>query len=408
MPTARELLEQADALMRRNRERVEAERVAREQADFVEVEVEIEAEPVSADDGRLRNMHGEAVRDEEIPELTDVVADEAAPVIDLRPAVSELEDVPELTDAVEEIEAPSILELPADEGEPSQWLEIDRGEVSVTGPAPDSVVALVDVMSRPGASDEAPFSEPAAAQDVAPVVAPGPGSAAALTAAYMAGALTGGKAGHEAEDALGGGTVNAAGEIVAETGTADANVAEFDAAAETVADALPDVMVDRAAELGGEVPPAPAELAAPVPTSTEEVERAAAGFAAADEPAAPLYLVETLEGPIPPAISEVVVPTLATEPGPAIASLGDAIAAAPDALHWDVLAEEIRMQVLQRNDIFTDTGLQEQLAARLQPIVDRASADLVATINREVGRLLRTYVAEAIEREIEKWRQEGG
>jgi hypothetical protein len=51
--------------------------------------------------------------------------------------------------------------------------------------------------------------------------------------------------------------------------------------------------------------------------------------------------------------------------------------------------------------------LQEQLAARLQPIVDRASADLVATINREVGQLLRSYVAEAIEREIDKWRQEG-
>ena len=63
------------------------------------------------------------------------------------------------------------------------------------------------------------------------------------------------------------------------------------------------------------------------------------------------------------------------------------------------------MQVLQRIDIFTDTGLHDQLTARLQPIVDRASADLVATINQQVGALLRTYVAEAIEREIEKWRQ---
>ncbi len=64
------------------------------------------------------------------------------------------------------------------------------------------------------------------------------------------------------------------------------------------------------------------------------------------------------------------------------------------------------MQVLQRIDIFTDTGLQHAAAARLQPIVDRASADLVATINQHVGTLLRAYVAEAIEREIEKWRQE--
>ena len=63
------------------------------------------------------------------------------------------------------------------------------------------------------------------------------------------------------------------------------------------------------------------------------------------------------------------------------------------------------MQVLQRIDLFTDTGLRVQLAARLQPIVDRASADLVATINQHVGMLLRSYVAEAIEREIEKWRE---
>ena len=79
-----------------------------------------------------------------------------------------------------------------------------------------------------------------------------------------------------------------------------------------------------------------------------------------------------------------------------------------DAARWVTLAEDVRMQVLQRIDIFTDTGLQEQLKARLQPIVDRASADLVATINQHVGQLLRAYVAEAIEREIEKWRHGGG
>jgi hypothetical protein len=76
-----------------------------------------------------------------------------------------------------------------------------------------------------------------------------------------------------------------------------------------------------------------------------------------------------------------------------------------DDARWELLAEEIRMQVLQRIDIFTDTGLQEQLKARLQPIVDEASARLVATINQQVGQLLRAYVAEAIEREIEKWRE---
>jgi len=76
------------------------------------------------------------------------------------------------------------------------------------------------------------------------------------------------------------------------------------------------------------------------------------------------------------------------------------------AARWNSLAEEVRMQVLQRIDIFTDTGLKEQLNQRLQPIVDRLSADLVAAINQHVGQLLREYVAEAIEREIETWRKE--
>ena len=90
----------------------------------------------------------------------------------------------------------------------------------------------------------------------------------------------------------------------------------------------------------------------------------------------------------------------------AIAEPGVAAESVPIAApSWDVIAEDIRMQVLQRIDIFTDTGLQGELAARLQPVVDRASADLIATINREVGQLLRAYVAEAIEREIEKWRE---
>ena len=63
------------------------------------------------------------------------------------------------------------------------------------------------------------------------------------------------------------------------------------------------------------------------------------------------------------------------------------------------------MQVLQRIDIFTDTRLRDQLAVQLQPIVDRASAELVTTINEHVGKLIRAYIAEAIEREIETWRK---
>jgi len=84
------------------------------------------------------------------------------------------------------------------------------------------------------------------------------------------------------------------------------------------------------------------------------------------------------------------------EPSPAI------VPGSPD---WNAMAEEIRMQVLQRLDLFTDTGMREQLGARLQPIVNRASAELIETINRELGELVRGYVADAIEREIESWRK---
>jgi hypothetical protein len=89
---------------------------------------------------------------------------------------------------------------------------------------------------------------------------------------------------------------------------------------------------------------------------------------------------------------------------PAAEVLRQELSPAETDARWHAMAEEVRMQVLQRIDLFTDTGLREQLGARLQPIVDRASADLVAAINQHVGDLLRTYVAEAIEREIEHWR----
>ena len=79
---------------------------------------------------------------------------------------------------------------------------------------------------------------------------------------------------------------------------------------------------------------------------------------------------------------------------------------AADQELWRALAEQISMQVLQRLDLFTDTGLKEQLAQRLEPIVERASTELVGAITEHVGRLLRTYVSEAIEREIAQWKRD--
>ncbi len=93
--------------------------------------------------------------------------------------------------------------------------------------------------------------------------------------------------------------------------------------------------------------------------------------------------------------------------GAAAATRESVTAAAPgDDERWRALAEQISMQVLQRLDLFVDTGLKAQLAAHLQPIVARAGAELVETINDHVGQLVRTYVAEAIEREIAQWRQQ--
>jgi hypothetical protein len=101
------------------------------------------------------------------------------------------------------------------------------------------------------------------------------------------------------------------------------------------------------------------------------------------------------------------IPPLHTVEAPAPAApppLAEAASPTDDAA-WAALAEELRMQVLQRLDLFTDTGLREQLGERLSPIVERASTQMIETINRELGELVRAYVAEAIEREIETWRK---
>ena len=102
-------------------------------------------------------------------------------------------------------------------------------------------------------------------------------------------------------------------------------------------------------------------------------------------------------------------PELPTAAQPAVAvddSAERAARAAAEEERWRALAEQVSMQVLQRIDLFTDTGLKTQLAQHLQPIVERASAELVTAITEHVGGVLRAYVAEAIEREIAQWRRD--
>jgi hypothetical protein len=129
------------------------------------------------------------------------------------------------------------------------------------------------------------------------------------------------------------------------------------------------------------------ELAAPEEAPSVPVNEPAPPLVAAPAQAVPETLDEAMLG------------------AAAAIAVAAAAKARADQARWDSMAEEIRMQILQRIDIFTDTGLREQLGARLQPIVDRASADLVTTINLHVGELLRAYMAEAIEREIESWKR---
>jgi hypothetical protein len=287
MPTARELLEQADALMRRNRAQGDAPPQATEGA----------ARAPAADDG--------------IPELTDALAplvdDAAGPVRDdagtplpspddgvppLRQALARelpalpghypppahdiahptLDHIPVLTEIVEEIEAPSIIDLAAERnlGEPSVWMEPGHGEVSVLGPWPSPAGAPADENQRSAGA------------------VPGCAEAVSTTAGGEVGVL------HVAAELL---------------------------------------------DAGG----APA-------------------------------VAQPMDG---------------DDPG-----------------RWEAIAERVRVQVLQHIDLFTDTGLQEQLARRLQPIADRASAELVTAISQQVGQLLRACVSDAVEREIEKWRAE--
>ncbi|HJU24996.1 MAG TPA: hypothetical protein VJ891_21030 [Casimicrobiaceae bacterium] len=137
-----------------------------------------------------------------------------------------------------------------------------------------------------------------------------------------------------------------------------------------------------------------------VDESTEAVPRDEASASAAT-PRVP-FLDDDFILEIPPAEEKALSPMQAVQPAPVVAEEP----AVSRGREWDGVIEEIRMQVLQRLDLFTDTGLREQLGARLAPIVERASAQLIETINRELGELVRGYVAEAIEREIENWRSQ--
>jgi hypothetical protein len=332
MATARELLEQADALMRRN---------------------------------RTRQI------DTEIPELTDAIA---TPVIEPQspPAVAPvaLDDIPELTDAVEEIEIASIVEIPEDEPEANTWLRTDDEALAaeidprpaarapqfsrVPEPIGGRVLPLFAIAAKP---HESVAATPSAAEPD-PIIA-------AMTGVALAKAPVVELPHRDAVPAQ----------------DREPDFAHGVASASTAANAQAE-----------EAPGPPAEAAAAV--SGERAALAEHDTADAPDIAA---VGDTSAAPDVPAAGD-------TPPGHE--SPPQKIPAdANDWARWQALAEEIRMQVLQRIDIFTDTRLREQLAVQMRPIVERASAEMIETINSQVGELLRAYIAEAIEREIDKWRQ---
>jgi hypothetical protein len=296
MPTARELLQQADALMRRNRA------------------------------GQV---------DTEIPELTEVIAMPVIAPEPPAPAVA-LDDIPELTDAVEEIEIASIVEIPDDDLESDEWLRAGDEELAaeIATPAATSAAHGSRVAEPIGGRVLPLFAVAAKAHDGA-VAAAAPALPSAADPIVTA---------------------------VPESTLPKAPIVEL-----PVRDALP--AQDDVVAL------APEQVVAANP----DTEAAPASDSAATDADDEKKASDDARGRGTPDTAD-------------------------DWARWAALAEEIRMQVLQRVDIFTDTGLREQLSVLMQPIVERASAEMVETINTQVGMLLRAYIADAIEREIEKWR----
>jgi hypothetical protein len=306
MATARELLEQADALMRRNRKRGKERLDASTLTGVLEARSGMTVAPTVILPETARSEADAIVldrADDVVPAdtvLTDARADDDSMPLDT------LGDVPILTDVVS---------WPAQEDAHSSLL----AELELREPAPADEPIVAD--------DAFPASEAEAAAlaDHAPTIA-----------------VLEQEIEHAAGDA------------------ADADVAGAQPAA--AAEAAPDATNEDSAASGDTGPFLDDDFILEIPPAEGARETA------------------------PPAV-------VASGIGPL---RGDA--------DWQSLAEEVRMQVLQRLDLFTDTGLREQLGARLSPIVERASAQLIETINRELGELVRGYVAEAIEREIESWR----
>jgi len=410
MPTARELLEQADALMRRDRDALAAGERARPASTPVTLAPRlltaaamsprtIQREPIAPSAARtslpiyptdspafsapeapriapaatpapsrdasvevpVPRHEADSTSDADFPTLTDAVVEIVEPAGDTMAfAHDDTGDVPILTDAVESTDGAVVDDLTR--GEPSIWDVAARGDTSVLGQPPDSVVVVPPL-------DHVPTAPPSE-RDPLGLDQPAPGFVAPASA--LAPAKT-------------------------------VSAPETEHSREAPTEMAPEA--ERAIEPSGEATPASDYAAEPVPGAGAELR--------------PPMAMPPLHGDVGPrAVAEHVAVAgfapLRPQPGyeaPSTLDGGDQggqderlAAPALDDARIAEAVDEIRMQVLQRIDIFTDTTLRAKLGEQLQPLVERASADLVAAINQHVGDLLRTYVAEALEQEIERWR----
>ena len=373
MPTARELLEQADALMRRNRA-----------AALDDIPVLTDSVPMMEDRLPLARPPAAPVP----PPATPAPA--GIPTLTVRAPPGGPHEPPD-----------SMLR---EGGEPSDWLEIEGGEPSVVGEAPDSV-AIVPPVERVRVADEVLLM--AAEHEEIELTTPAEDAFDDEFAPRESPRDVVPESREDVRDADAPADAWAdAGEPEPAAQSAFASASAPDAATEPLADdGVPEALAA----------PSPEPAADRAPDSTAPPGPGAAALPAWSTPAVPLpppvlpAWSPQVESPAPvwtppiaaPAPPPVAHPVIA-EPEPAT----PAASAADDQAKWDAIAEEVRVQVLQRIDLFTDTGLRDQLGLRLKPIVERASADLIATISLNVGELLRGYVAEAIEREIESWRRD--
>jgi hypothetical protein len=328
-----------------------------------------------------------AMMDADFPTLTDAIVEIIEPAGDATAFADGVAgDVPILTDAVEAVATAEVEDLAR--GEPSIWDVGTRGDMSVLGQPPDSVVVVPPLERLPSA--------PSSARDPLGLDQPAPGFVAPASALETAqvvptaeAELPRGAATEAAQEAQG--ATEASGEAMPEPDRVAAPSAWTEARFEPERVFETSVSSDRTAETepaegaGLQEPMVMPPLHVDAGTTAVTEHRVIGGFA-------PLRPQPGYEAPSTGDVREAGEP----DESSVVPALDDArIAEAVD---------EIRMQVLQRIDIFTDTTLRAKLGEQLQPLVERASAELVAAINQHVGDLLRTYVAEALEQEIERWR----